>query len=449
MGKWEPNRGLERLFRETGWTLRQFVQHVNRIGTERGTPLKYREPSAHQWLQGHMPRGEVRPLILEAFSRQLQRPVTHTEAGFPPAADHANAQPSTVEKLIDLGKLDMDPSRRSIIGASLFSVALTIPEWPDVVGRIEAIQTGQTRRIGMSDVDTVAAMTERLSALDDEFGGRHARPMAAAFLVNTVTPYLRASASDTVRKNMMGAASFLCYLTGWMAVDEGLHGLGQSYYLNGLELAGASDDHFTYCHILRGMSVQAVDLGKGAPAARLADAAAAVAPSAEPRMRAFLAGQQAHAHALCGDRGAAYQFLRETESAMEKAESRAQAFGGYSPATLAYHESQVRNELGDVAGSIDSLQRHFRLRVRDNESKRSGIRFTSMLAERQLKIGHLEAACENWQKVLDDYPTIKSAQVDKHVVTMLRSLRPHLKNSTARALYEHARLIAPSSLMAA
>jgi hypothetical protein len=41
MGTPEPNTGLERLYRQTGWTLRQFAQEVNRVGTERGTPLKY------------------------------------------------------------------------------------------------------------------------------------------------------------------------------------------------------------------------------------------------------------------------------------------------------------------------------------------------------------------------------------------------------------------------
>ncbi len=43
-----PNRGLERLYRESGWTLRQVAQEVNKLGTERGTPLRYREPSVHQ-----------------------------------------------------------------------------------------------------------------------------------------------------------------------------------------------------------------------------------------------------------------------------------------------------------------------------------------------------------------------------------------------------------------
>ncbi|MEU5157964.1 tetratricopeptide repeat protein, partial [Glycomyces sp. NPDC021274] len=326
MGAREPNRHLERLYRQTGWTLRQFVQAVNRVGTEKGTPLKYREPSAHQWRQGHLPKEEVRPLILEALARRLGRPVTHAEAGFPAPAGASDAAAGTVEGLVDLGRGDVDPSRRSVLGMSLFSVALTVPNWPDVVGRMEEVQFGRTQRIGMPEVDMVIAMTERVSELDDQFGGRHARPMAAAFLVNTVAPYLRATAPEPVRKAMMSAAADLCYLTGYMAVDEGVHGLAQQYYLKALELAGAAEDHLTYCTTLRGMSVQAVDLRHGRQAKRLADAASAASPQAGPRMRAFLAGQQAHASAQIGDRSNALMHLREAEVAMEKAESRGKAF---------------------------------------------------------------------------------------------------------------------------
>ncbi|MBB1256242.1 tetratricopeptide repeat protein [Streptomyces alkaliterrae] len=446
MAKPAPNKDLERLYRESGWTLRQFAQAVNRVGTEQGTPLRYREPSVHQWLQGHKPREQVQPVVLEALSRKLSRPISHREAGFSSHEGQPNTSSSTVGGLVDLGSHDMSPSRRAVLGASLFSVAMTIPNWPDVVGRMEAAQTSTSLRIGSSEVDTVAAMTERLSELDDEFGGRHARPMAAAFLVNTVAPYLKADARETVRKDMMGAAAFLCYLAGWMAVDEGLHGLAQKYYVKGLELAGASGDHSTYCHILRGMSVQAADLGHGNPAVRFADAAAAVAPGAEHRMRAFLTGQQAHAYAVLGNRREAYRFLQESTSALEKAESQTHTFGGYAPATLAYHESQVRHELGDTEGSIKSLESHFRLRTRDNDSRRSGIRFTAMLAERQLKLGHLEAACASWSQVLDDYPTVKSGRVDRSIATMRNSLRPHLRNSRARDLHERARTAMPAHL---
>lgn len=352
----EPNESLERLFRETGWTLRQFAQQVNRLGTERGTPLNYRESSAHQWLRGHVPKTNVRPLVLEALSRRLNRPVTHAEAGFPPPAGGSNARPSTVEALTDLGREDREPSRRSVLGASLFSVAVTVPNWPDVVGRMEAVQTGRARRVGMPEVETVTAMTGRISDLDDHFGGRHARPMAAAFLVNGVAPYLRAEASDAVRRAMMSAASDLCYLAGYMAVDEGLQGLAQRYYVKALELAGASEDHLAYCTTLRGMSVQAADLGHGRHAKELADAAAGAAPQAGPRMRAFFVGQQAYAAAQVGDRRGALTHLHEAETALDKAESGTRVSRRYDSAALNHHTSQVRYALVDRKGAVEAMQ---------------------------------------------------------------------------------------------
>ncbi|MBM9506527.1 tetratricopeptide repeat protein [Actinacidiphila acididurans] len=444
MGDRQPNEGLARLFRETGWTLRQFAQEVNKVATERGKPTRYERPSAYQWLDGHMPRDEVRPLLLEALARRLNRPVTHAEAGFPAPSESDDV--STVEGLLDLGRQDMDPTRRSVIGAGakLFSVALAVPGWQDVVGRMEAVQSGRMQRIGTPEVQSVVDMTDRLGDLDDQFGGRYARPMAAAFMVNIVAPYLKADASSEVRKAMVGAASWLCYLTGWMAVDEGLHGIAQQYYVKGLEFAGASEDHMAYCHILRGMSVQSVDLGHGSTAVSWANAASEAAPDVTPRTAAFMAGQQAHSFAVAGERFKALRSIGETEVAMSKAASGQQTFGGYSPATLAYHTAQVRYALGDVAGSVDSLQLHFRLRDPKNESHRSELRFGALLAERQLEIGYLDAACATWMKVLDGYPSISSDKVDMRVKEMFRLIRPHLKNASARDLYERARLVAPS-----
>ncbi|MER5769985.1 tetratricopeptide repeat protein [Streptomyces sp. NPDC001985] len=408
--------------------------------------LKYREPSVCQWLKGHVPREAVRPVILEALARRLHRPVTHAEAGFPPPSQRSNTCPSMVDGLVDLGRHDMDPSRRGIVGAGLFSVALTVPNWPDVLGRMEAVQSGRALRMGSAEVDMVVAMTERLSELDDQFGGRHARPMAAAFLVNTVAPYLRAEAPESVRKAMLSATADLCYLTGYMAVDEGHHGLAQQYYLKALQLAGAAEDHLTYCTTLRGMSVQAVDLGHGRTALRLGDAAAAAAPQAGPRMRAFLAGQQAHAAASTGDRGRALTHLRDAETAMEKAESRSKPFGSYDPSALNYHLGQVCYELGDIAGSVSALERSDQLRY--DVFRRTRVRYRAMLAERQLEIGHLEAACHTWNLALDDYPLVQSGRTDQRMAAMCRRIRPHLRQHAARDLYERARTVVPARLLA-
>lgn len=441
----EPNAELDRLFRETGWTLRQFAQQVNRLGTEIGSPTAYTPQTVRAWLNGHVPSEGVRPLIVEALARKLRRVITYAMAGLPVPSRESNVHPSTVDGLVDLGRQDVDPSRRSMLGAGLFSVALTIPDWPDVLGRMEAAQTGLLPHIGMPEVDMVVAMTERISELDDQFGGRHARPMAAAFLVNTVVPYLKADAPESVRKAMMSAASDLCYLTGYMAVDEGLEGLGQRYYVKALELAGASGDHLTYCTTLRGMSVQAVDLGHGREAARLADAAAAASPQAGPRMRAFLAGQQAHAAAQVGERTAAMRYLKEAESAMEKAESREKAFGSYDPASLHYHISHVRHELGDLSGAVEAMRESDRLCY--DVYRRSRVKERATLAEFHMKMGHLEAACAAWNQALDEYPLVQSGRVDRRMQTMRNLIRPHLRHAAARSLEERARTVMPPTLL--
>ncbi|MEG3632070.1 tetratricopeptide repeat protein [Streptomyces poriticola] len=445
MAKREPNVALGRLLTEGRWTHRQFARAVNRVGTETGIPLRYDESAVSHWLGGTVPRGAVRACILEALSRRLGRPVTHAEAGLPVPRDRSSAAADTVEGVIDLGRLDMDPSRRSVLGAGLFSVAVTIPGWPDVVGRADAVESGHTSRIGMNEVDMVVAMTERVSELDDEFGGRHARPMAASFMVNTVASYLRADAPEDARKAMLSAASDLLYLTGYMAVDEGLHGLAQRYYVKALELAGAAEDHLTYCTTLRGMSVQAVDLRHGAKAKELADAAAAASPKAGPRMLAFLVGQQAHAAAQTGDRAGALRHIREAEAAMDRAESRGKAFGSYDPSSLNYHVSQVRYELGDKAGAVEAMQQADRLRP--SVYQRTRVHRRGLLAERQLELGHLEAACVTWHQALDDYPKVQSGRADDRVKAMFGLLRPHLKNAAVRDLYDRARTLAPPSLV--
>lgn len=436
MGKREPNTALSRLLAESGWTFSQFAMAVNRVGTQSGVPLRYDDSAVSHWLDGTMPRKVVRPFLLEALSQKLERPVTHADAGLPAPPPGTSTRPDTLEGLMELGRQDMDPSRRGVLGAGLFSVALTIPDWPDTVGRLTAVETGTTRRIGYREVDAVAAMTEKVSELDDQFGGRHARPMAAAFLVNTVVPHLQADAPDDVRKALLSATSDLLYLTGFMAVDEGLHGLAQRYYVKALELAGAAEDHLTYCTTLRGMSLQAVDLGHNSHALRLANAAAAASPNAGPRMRAFLAGQQAHSYAATGDRHNALTFIKEAEVAMDRAESRAKAFGSYAPSSLAYHVSQVRYALGDKAGAVESLKESDRLR--NSHYRRSSVRYNALLAERQLELGHLEEACLTFDKVLDDYPLVQSGSADDKVRNLQALIRPHLRNRTAQSVYERS-----------
>lgn len=436
-----PNTALAALFTQTRWTNGQFARAVNRAGADAGLRLSYDDSAVCHWLSGTLPRSRVQALVCEALSRRLGRPVTLSAAGFgPPVQGHGDA-PDVVTELIELGSADMDPTRRAALGTiGLYSAALVIPGWADVNGRFKLLRTNPHVRIGSAEVDAVRAMTDHLSTLDDQFGGRTVRPLAAAFLVNTIAPYLHAQAHPQIRAQMLSAAADHCYLTGYMAMDERADGLAQRYYLTALKLAGHAEDHLTYCTTLRGMSVLAVDLHHTTDAVRLADAASAAAPQAGPRMLAFLTGQQAHAAAQAGDRAQALTKLREAETAMDRAESRAKTLGSYDPSSMQYHIAQVRYELGDRTQSITAMEESDRLR--HQIYRRGRVRHLGTLAERKLQIGRLEEACHDWNRMLDDYPAVESGRCDDRFHAMMTALRPYQHNHHARDLYERGRALA-------
>ncbi|GLZ16461.1 hypothetical protein Acsp04_66960 [Actinomadura sp. NBRC 104425] len=436
-----PNTALAALVNEARWNNGQLARAVNRIGDEAGMRLSYDDSAVCHWLSGTLPRPRVRPLVCEALTRRLGRPITLAAAGFPTGSTAHTENLDIFAELLELGSADMDPSRRTLLGAiGMYSAALAIPNWSEISGRFQQLRKNPYTRIGPREVQAVRTMTEHLSALDDQFGGRTVRPMAAAFLVNTITPYLHATASDKVRRQMLSAAADHCYLTGYMAMDERADGLAQRYFLKALELAGYADDHLTYCTTLRGMSVQAVDLGHSKDALHLADAAAEASPKAGPRMLAFLTGQQAHAAAQWGDRDTALRKLREAEAAMERAESQAKTFGSYDSAALNYHIAQVRYELGDRKESIEALERADR--QRHSVYRRVRVRHLGTIAERKLQLGRLEEACGDWHRMLDEYEDVQSGRCDDRFRAMMTALSHYQKNTHARNLYERGRTIA-------
>jgi hypothetical protein len=68
------------------------------------------------------------------------------------------------------------------------------------------------------------------------------------------------------------------------------------------------------------------------------------------------------------------------------------------------------------------------------------------IAERQLRIGHLDAACAAWHQALDDYPHIRSGRADDRLRVMVGLLLPHLNNTAARALDDRARALMQTSV---
>ncbi|MCC8455593.1 hypothetical protein [Streptomyces rochei] len=435
-----PNAALAALMQTAGVENGQLAHRVNAIGRELGLSLSYDKTSVSHWLAGTVPKPEARPAITEAFSRLLGRPVTCAEIGWQVEAGPEVAGADTVAGVVDLSRADMDPSRRGVLRTGMYAAALAVPRFEDVSGRLESVTAGRTVRIGRSDVATVRTMTDKVADILDQVGAGHARPMAAAFLVNTAGPYLRAAGSEETRRDMRAAVADFVYLTGWMAMYEDQQGLGQRYYLRALELAGAAEDHVTYCRTLRGMSLQATHLGHGRKGLELADAAAEAAPAAGPRLRAFLRGQQAAAAAMTGARTTALARLREAEAALSRADDRRDAVGGYDQAALYFHEAHVRWHLGDQAASVTALERSNA--ARSPLERQGRLHCLGVTAERQYRMRHIEAACRTWHEFLDHHVTVSSARGDEHLKTMLRALPAHRAVAGVAELEERARQVA-------
>jgi hypothetical protein len=81
-------------------------------------------------------------------------------------------------------------------------------------------------------------------------------------------------------------------------------------------------------------------------------------------------------------------------------------------------------------------------RARPAVERQGNAHANGLLAQRQMELGHLEAACETWHAFLDDYATLASARADEHFDVLRRRIRPHLGNAKARELNARAREMA-------
>ncbi|MFJ2774771.1 hypothetical protein [Streptomyces sp. NPDC087300] len=436
-----PNADLARLLDQAECQRQELARAVNRIGKLTGVQLNYSGNTVSMWLRGHQPKRQVKPLVLAALSEKCGRPITHEEAGLtPPSSAEGEHHLDTVEQLLQLGRADMDPSRRGVLAAGVFSAALTVPVFGAAAGARadENVSPGKaTTRIGASQVASVRRTTGRIADILDEDGAGHARPMAAAYLVNTVAPWLRAQAASQVASDMKAAASDLTYLTGWMAMYEKDHAAAQRWYLKALDLADEAGDHVTYCRTLRGMSLQMTSLRHGQKGLEFADSAAEAAPKSGPRLVAFLRGQQAHAASMVKDRRQAHVRLREAEDALSKADNHRDAIGGYDRTAWLFHLSHVLFEEHDLPGSIKALQDS--IAVQPAQERQGRVHSYALLAQRQLTHGHVDASAASWGRFLDEYEQVSSARGDDHFQTMRQDMRPYPKVHSVRKLAERAR----------
>jgi hypothetical protein len=130
--------------------------------------------------------------------------------------------------------------------------------------------------------------------------------------------------------------------------------------------------------------------------------------------------------------------LVRAERMLEKATGSGETpVGAFHPGSLGLQRAAIARARGDHRHEVRQLQ--FSLLHRPQGELRSRAISTAALAEAQLDLGHLDAACRTWQSFLAVYPDVDSARAHDRLRTCLARLRPHTAHRAAAAVHDRAR----------
>ncbi|MER6528124.1 Tat pathway signal protein [Streptomyces sp. NPDC001508] len=445
----ERNKGFAALLGEAGWSRAQAAAAFVKVARENQLTAYTNIQRQHvtHWVAGHQPSGRAPIIMCEALSRRLKRVVTTDEAGFTvPTSPAQGALDWRVDPLIalnDLGRTDLDADRRSLLRGSLYSAAaLVVPSdawWAEMAKQTPPEDRKGTQRVGRGDVESVREMVLAFSHMDQRRGGGHGRTALVEYLRSDVAGYLVGKfPNDQVRRDMYSAAAEGSYLSGWMAFDNGEHGVAERYFTLGVKLAARVGDAPLSGHIFRAMAHQALDLGFFTDALALSTASIAGQryQSATPRERALLGVVHARCLAANEQKQAAAKVLLRAEDDLRQAhdgiEEPSRTFF-FAEASLAHETACTLRDLGDSKGAI----KHFRrsVRTRGASFKRTHAVTLGYLGATQVSAGNVEEACATWSSALDAMEEgIYSGRARQQVVEMRQFLSPYRRRGIAAAV---------------
>lgn len=413
----------------------------NRIARESELPGPVSIGRSHisMWVSGTKPSGMAPTVLSLALSRCLKREVTLADLGF----ENAGTVPEPPEwctnpliDLSDLGSMDLhsDAGRRRILLGTVYSAAAAaLPDpgwWDSQAQRPPASVAGRRQRVGPEDVFAVQQLGIAFSQLDQRRGGGHGRKALVQYLHSDASDLLKGTfASDQVRQDTFSAVGELAYLSGWMAFDNGEHGIAQKYFRLALKLTAQVGNQPLAGHILRAMAHQAIDLGFASLGLELSAASVQGQRylSATPRERALLGVVHARGLAATGQKQAAARALLKAEddlaSAREDvAEPHRASF--FAEASLAHETGRTLRSCGDGEGAIRQFTRS--VLTRETTFRRTHAVTLGYLGAAHMAAGNIEQACATWGNALDviEDGTIYSGRTRQTISDMVSLISP-------------------------
>lgn len=268
------NEALAELVVEAGYSEGGLARRVNELGLAEGLRLTYDYSAVYRWVRkGQRPEPPVPQLIAQALSERLGRQIRPSDFGMTDTASlaaraltYSSDVAGTIDTILELGRTELKSrgvQRRRMMAAPFVLAAAAAPSRDWLLSTLdETASDDGPRKIGMRQVDGIRQMFKIMQEMDVMRGGGHARVALVEYLSGYVLPLVRRQHDqEAVQLALYEAAAEQAYLVGWMAYDDGQHGLAQRYLIQSLRLAGASKNKVLGAHVLAGMSDQANLLG--------------------------------------------------------------------------------------------------------------------------------------------------------------------------------------------
>ncbi|MCP3817525.1 tetratricopeptide repeat protein [Streptomyces sp. A3M-1-3] len=321
----------------------------------------------------------------------------------------------TVTSVIELGRSDV--YRRSfLVATSGYALsALALPDLESITRRTKAAAAGAVR-VGAGEVAAVEQMVKALGDSAAELGGGHARHLAVRYLTEDVGPWLNGKYTEATGRQLFAATSQLVHLAGWMAQDEGNtpenQGRAQQYYAHAYRLAAEAGDPELSATALRGMAVQAIDLGYRAEAVQLGEACVRYGQHLENhRAVAYYEATLANAAAQDDDRRTATRHLAFSEVAIGRPSTGSDASWAahYSPGRWAHESGMILSRLGDLDAAEEHL--HLALEIHGLDRRRTRAIVLADLGGVRYRQGDLDGALSTWSEFITCADGIRSVKV--------------------------------------
>jgi hypothetical protein len=433
----QPNEALAALVEEAGFSLAGLARRVVELGRAIGLQLSYDYTAAYRWIAlGQQPRTVGVPtLIAEALSERLGRRITPNDFGM---ADEATLAAralvyspdlmATVETVVELGRADV--KRRKVIAAPFVLAALATPSRDWLLNSLDgAISDRGPRRIGMQQIEGIREMFRLFQEMDVMRGGGHARVALVEYMNGYVLPLVRRQHAEEVQLALYEAAAEQTYLVGWMAYDDGQHGLAQRWLIQSLRLAEASGNRALGAHVLAGMSDQVNLLGHPREALMLARAGQrAIKPDDSPACLADLQVLEARALASLGhgyEQDAAKAVVRAEQTFHQVVPDNEPEWARFIDQAYLFGEAaHTFRDLGDPT-QIERFAGESSAEAARQKRARRGALSQAALAVGDLRRGEVEAAAARASTVVKLAGSVRSSRCAETVRDLTKQLGPY------------------------